>query len=216
MVEKFHIELEALKEHTIEMGNLARTMLKISVRALKNRDLECAAWVLNKREDLTKWDDSIEEEALRLMALYQPMASDLRTLACTLKMITYLARVGIYGRDVAVGLNMVSEMQPVPGLYSIPQMTEIVTSMVESGLKAYATDSITPIESIGKRDDEVDALFFSTFQECIEAMAADPEKIPICTNYILVARYLERCGDHACKIAEKVHYMVTGERITIE
>ncbi|MGA2933818.1 MAG: phosphate signaling complex protein PhoU [Methanomicrobiales archaeon] len=216
MVEKFHLELDMMKEHTLEMGFLSRTMLKIAVRALKNRDLECAAWVLNRREDLTRWDDSIEEEALRLMALYQPMASDLRTIACTLKMITYLTRIGIYGRDIVVGLNKVSEMPPVPGLFSIPRMTEIVTSMVEAGLKAYATDSISPIESIGKRDDEVDALFFSTFQECIAAMTGDPEKIPICTNYILVARYLERCGDHACKMAEKVHYMVTGERITIE
>ncbi len=216
MVEKFHLELEILKEHTLEMGSLSRTMLKIAVRALKNRDLECAAWVLNKRESLTGWDDSIEEEALRLMALYQPMASDLRTLACTLKMITYLTRIGIYGRDIAVGLNKVSGMEPVSGLFSIPRMTEIVTGMVDAGLRAYANDDIGPIENIGKRDDEVDALFFSTFQDCIAAMTADPEKITICTNYVLVARYLERCGDHACKMAEKVHYMVTGERITID
>jgi phosphate transport system protein len=216
MVEKFHLELDTMKEHTLEMGTLSRTMLQMSIRALKNQDLDQAAWVMNRREDLTRWDDSTEEEALRLMALYQPMAKDLRTIACTLKIITYLTRIGIYGKDIAVVVNKSSGMPPVPGLFSIPKMTRIVCSMVDAGLKAYATDSISPIENIGKRDDEVDALFFSTFQECITTMTENPEKIPICTNYVLVARYLERCGDHACKMAEKVHYMVTGERITIE
>jgi len=69
---------------------------------------------------------------------------------------------------------------------------------------------------MGKRDDEVDALFLSTLNGCITAMTDDPKKIPICTNYVLIARYLERSGDHACKIAEKVHYLVTGERIDIQ
>jgi len=216
VVEKFHSELEMLKEHTLEMGTLSRGMLQMAIRALKGEDLALAAWVMNRRDELTRWDDSIEEDALRLMALYQPMAMDLRTIACTLKMITYLTRIGIYGKDIAVVVNKSSEMPPIPGLFSIPKMTRIVCSMVDAGLKAYATDSISPIESIGKRDDEVDALFFSTFQDCITAMTEDPKKIPICTNYVLVARYLERCGDHACKMAEKVHYMVTGERITIE
>jgi len=216
MVEKFHLELDMMKEHTLEMGSLSRTMLQMSIRALKNQDLDLAAWVMSRRDNLTTLDDSIEEEALRLMALYQPMAKDLRTIACTLKMITYLTRIGIYGKDIAVVVNKVSEMPPVPGLFAIPRMTRIVCGMVDAGIRAYADESISPLETIGKLDDEVDALFFSTLQECITAMTGDPKKVPICTNYVLVARYLERCGDHACKMAEKIHYMVTGERITIE
>jgi phosphate transport system protein len=216
MVEKFHAELEMMKEHALEMGALSRGMLQMAVRALQKGDPDLAGWVLNRRDDLTRWDDSIEEDALRLMALYQPMAKDLRTIACTLKMITYLTRIGIYGKDIAVVVDKVSEMAPVPGLFSIPDMTGVVCGMVDSGLEAYAKESITPIKDIGRRDDEVDALFFSALQGCIAAMTEDPLKIPVCTNYVLVARYLERCGDHACKMAEKVHYMVTGERITIE
>jgi phosphate transport system protein len=216
MVEKFHIELEMLKEHTLEMGTLSRGMLQMAVRALKNQDPDLATWVSGRKEDLTRWDDTIEEDALRLMALYQPMAKDLRTIACTLKMITYLTRIGIYGKDIAVVVDKSAGMPPVPGLFSIPKMTGIVCGMVDSGLEAYSKESTSPIKDIGKRDDEVDAIFFSALQGCIAAMTDDPLKIPICTNYVLVARYLERCGDHACKIAEKVHYMVTGERITIE
>ena len=216
MVEKFHIELEMLKEHTLEMGALSRAMLQMAVRALENRDPDLAAWVLKKRADLTRWDESIEEEALRLLALYQPMAKDLRTIACTLKMITYLTRIGIYGKDIAVVVDKTSGMTPVPGLFSIPRMTGIVSGMIDAGLDAYAKETIVPIQGIGRRDDEVDALFFSTLNDCIAAMTEDPGKITVCTNYILAARYLERCGDNACKMAEKIHYMVTGERIEID
>jgi phosphate transport system protein len=216
MVEKFHAELEMLKEHTLEMGSLSRTMLQMGTRALESQDEALGSWVSDKREDLVRWDDSIEEDSLRLMALYQPMAKDLRTIACTLKMITYLTRVGIYGKDIAVVRDKVAGMPPVHGLFGIPKMTGIVCSMVDAGLDAYAKETIAPIQDIGKRDDEVDALFFSTLNECIAAMTEDPERITVCTNYILVARYLERCGDNACKMAEKIHYMVTGERIEID
>jgi phosphate transport system protein len=216
MVEKFHAELEMMKEHALEMGALSRTMLQMSIRALTNQDANLAAWVTGRRESLHAWDESVEEEALRLMALYQPMAKDLRTIACTLKMITYLTRIGIYGKDIAVVVDKSAGMRPVPGLFHIPRMTQIVCGMVDSGLDAYAKESISPIENLGKRDDEVDELFLSTLNGCIAAMTEDPKKIPICTNYILVSRYLERCGDHACKIAEKVHYMITGERIYIQ
>jgi phosphate transport system protein len=216
MVEKFHIELEMMKEHALEMGALSRGMLQMSIRALTTQDMKLVGWVTDRRADLHGWDESIEEEALRLMALYQPMAQDLRTIASTLKIITYLTRIGIYGKDVAVVVDKSAGMQPIRGFFDIPRMTKIVCGMVDSDLEAYAKETILPIENLGKRDDEVDALFLSALNGCIAAMTEDPKKIPICTNYILVARYLERCGDHACKIAEKVHYMITGERIYIQ
>ena len=216
MVEKFHAELEMMKEHALEMGSLSRTMLQMGVRSLTNQDLQMGGWVTARRESLHQWDDSIEEEALRLMALYQPMANDLRTIATTLKMITYLTRIGIYGKDIAVVAEKSRGMPTVRGFFSIPRMTKIVCGMVDAGLNAYSKDDISPIENMGKRDDEVDALFLSTMNGCISAMTEDPRKIPVCMNYILVARYLERSGDHACKIAEKVHYMVTGERVYIQ
>ncbi|HUK39321.1 MAG TPA: phosphate signaling complex protein PhoU [Methanomicrobiales archaeon] len=216
MVEKFHTELEMMKEHTLEMGALARGMLQMSVRALTNQDLNLASWVMNRTDSLKGWDESIEDEALRLMALYQPMAQDLRAIASTLKIITYLTRIGVYGKDIAVVVEKSQGMPTVRGFFNIPRMTKIVCTMVDEGLKAYAEENVSPLDAMGKRDDEVDALFLSTLNGCISAMTDDPKKIPICTNYILIARYLERSGDHACKIAEKVHYMVTGERIDIQ
>ena len=216
MVEKFHAELEMMKEHTLEMGILSRAMLQMGIRSLTNQDLNLAAWVTDRRESLHRWDDSIEEEALRLMALYQPMANDLRTIATTMKIITYLTRIGVYGKDIAVVAEKSQGMPTVRGFFNIPRMTKIVCSMVDAAMNAYAHESISFIENMGKRDDEVDALFLSTLNGCISAMTDDPRKIPVCTNYVLIARYLERSGDHACKIAEKVHFMITGERIDIQ
>ncbi len=216
MVEKFHAELEMMKEHTLEMGSLSRTMLQMGTRALTNEDLSLAAWVTDRRRSLAGWDESIEEEALRFMALYQPMAQDLRTIAATLKIITYLTRIGIYGKDIAVVAEKSAGMPTIRGFFSIPRMAEVVCGMVDEGLRAYAEETIGPIEKMGKQDDEVDTLFLSTLNGCISAMTEDPKNIPACTNYVLIARYLERSGDHACKIAEKVHYMITGERIMIQ
>jgi phosphate transport system protein len=98
---------------------------------------------------------------------------------------------------------------------SIPHMAELTMDMIDDAIRAYDTDSITPIADFSARDDTIDALRHSIFREGITYMMEDPKTISRCTNYILVARYLERCADHACKIAENVHYMQTGKRIEI-
>jgi len=101
MVEKFHTELDELKEDVLKMGKHARDMLKESVTALKDQDTELAEEVISKKIELAKMDSAIERKALHLAALYQPMAKDIRTLGCILKMITYLMRIGRYGKDIA-------------------------------------------------------------------------------------------------------------------
>ncbi|RLF44488.1 MAG: phosphate transport system regulatory protein PhoU, partial [Thermoplasmata archaeon] len=94
MVEKFHEELKKLKKEVVEMGDLAKEMLSNAVEALKDRNKEVASQVIEKKKKIADMDERIEQDALRLIALYQPMARDMRTIACVLKMITYLTRVG--------------------------------------------------------------------------------------------------------------------------
>ena len=101
MVEKFHIQLEKLKEKVLEMSNLSTAMLCTAVESLKNLDLEKAEWVNSKKKELAKMNVDLEEDALQLIALYQPMARDMRTIACCLKMIVDLNRIGRYGKDIA-------------------------------------------------------------------------------------------------------------------
>lgn len=212
---KFHDKLDDLKKEVSEMGKLARDMLAKSITALKNQDTELAEWVISKKRDIENMDREIEKKALLLVPLYQPMAKDMRTIACILKMITYLTRIGRYGKDTAKSALELSEKPHIAKLVSIPYMAEIVCGMIDNALEAFETKDITLFEDFGDLDDTVDALRHSIFRECITYMTEDPKTITQCAHYMMVARYLERCADHACKMAEKIHYMVTGEHIEI-
>jgi len=216
MVEKFHNELEVLKKHVLKMGELSITMLSDSVESLKNLDVEKAESVIAKKKKLAEMNIKLEEDALRLIALYQPMAVDMRTIACCIKMLVALNRIGRYGKDIA---KVTKEIYPGPHIKKIitlPQMNDMVCGMIRDAFKAFTTGDLSLIKNFSERDDDVDAHRYSVFRECISYMMEDPKNITICTHYILVARYLERCGDHACDIAEEINYMVSGERVEIK
>jgi phosphate transport system protein len=216
MVEKFHVELEQLKRNVLQMGELSTSMLSTSVDALKNLDVEKAEWVNSRKKELAKWNVDLEEEALQLIALYQPMARDMRTIACCLKMIVDLNRIGRYGKDIA---NVAKEIAPGPHIkkiISIPHMNELVQGMIQDAFNAFKTCDVSLIKGFTERDDDVDSLRYSIFRECVSYMMENPANITICTHYIMVARYLERCGDHACDMASEIYYMVTGERIELK
>ncbi|TFG05091.1 MAG: phosphate signaling complex protein PhoU [Promethearchaeota archaeon] len=213
---KFHSELIELCEQVSKMAKLARDMLCQSVDALVKQDEALAEKIRSKKEELRIFDGSIEEKALQLIALYQPMATDMRTIACVLKMITYLTRIGRYGKDNANIAIELSNQPHVKKLISLPHMRDIVCSMIDDALKAFETMNLDVIKDIADRDDVVDELYYSIFRECLTYMLEDQKTISRCVNYIMMARYLERCGDHACKMAEKIHYMVNGEHVEIK
>jgi len=216
MVEKFHVELNQTKKDVDTMGHLAQEMLSRSVEALKQIDIEKADWVISNKAKLADMDDDIEEKALRLMALYQPMAGDLREIACILKLITYLNRIGRYGKDIAKLVVEFEKDGHVKKLVSLPHMAELVTGMINDSLYAFETGDISKFNDFIDRETTVDELRYSIFRECLTYMMEDPSVITRCTYYLIIARYLERCGDHACKMAEKIIYMVTGERVEID
>lgn len=216
MVEKFHIELKNTKKDVIKMGYIAKDMLKDSVKALKDRDIKLAKKVESKKTVLAEMDDKIEEKAFRLIALYQPMAKDMREIACILKMITYLTRIGRYGKDIAKTVKEFEKKAHVKKLVSIPHMADIVSSMIDDALTVFETGDISKFNDFIEREETVDELRYSIYRECLSYMMEDQKVIKRCMQYTMVARYLERCADHACKIAEKIYYMVTGERVEID
>lgn len=216
MVEKFHDELHDLKKQVIKMGNLSKEMLQTSVKALKEKDVELANMVVSKKVDLADMDDQIEIEAFRLIALYQPMARDMREIACILKMITYLTRIGRYGKDIAKIVHVFKDENHVKKIVSIPHMSDVVCKMIDDALTAFETNDVTIFNDFVEREDTVDGLRYSIFRECLSYMMEDSKVITRCLHYTMVARYLERCADHACKVAEKIFYMVTGDRVEID
>ncbi len=216
MVEKFHVELDELKDEVIKMGNLSKKMLKESVIALKKIDEKKAKWVIKHKVDIADIDNSIEKKAFRLIALYQPMAKDMREIACILKLITYLTRIGRYGKDIAKIVKNFEHDTHVRKLVDIPHMADLVCSMVDDSLKTFKDGKLSRFNDFIDREEDVDELRYSIFREALSYMMEDPKVIKRCTDYIMVARYLERCADHACKMAEKIFYMETGERVEID
>jgi phosphate transport system protein len=216
MTKKFHIELEKLKKDVLKMGQLSIDMLTNSVEALKKLDGDLAEKVISNKKKLAKYNIDVQEEALRLIALYQPMAKDMRTIACCLKMITDLNRIGRYGKDIAKVTKEISPGPHIKKIISIPQMNDIVCGMIKDAFTAFTNEDLSLLKDFTDRDNNVDALRYSIFRECITYMMEDPKNITICTNYILIARYLERCGDHACDMAEYIIYMETGKMVDIK
>lgn len=215
MVEKFHTELASLKTDVLAMGYLARDMLNQSLEALETRDVALAGSIDRDKQRISDCDHEIEQKCLRLIALYQPMAKDLRTIAASMKVITSLYRIGRYGKDIAIVVPDLADAPHVGNLVSIPHMGDLVGGMITDTLIAFEREDLSAIDGIVEMETAVDALRYSIFRECLTYMMEDQRNITRCTNYVMIARYLERCGDHACKIAENVHYMATGERIEI-
>lgn len=216
MREKFVEELMHLKSDVVEMSNLSKEMLKDSLDALKTSDITMAEKVIGQRRDIREFDYKIEDDAQRLIVLYQPVARDLRAIISTLKMNTYLTRIGIYSKDISKDIREISFNKEFPRLKSVCVMGDIVLEMLDDVIKAYENENLTILDDMWKRDDTVDDLFNTIWHECISYMIENPKGISYYAHYMLIARYLERCGDHVCKISEKIHYMVTGERIIIK
>ncbi|MCK8519456.1 phosphate signaling complex protein PhoU [Methanoculleus sp. 7T] len=216
MVDKFREELKELKDLVLAQGAFAYGMLSRSMTALEDRDPELAERVYQERVELAERNLAIEEAALRLIALYQPMARDLRSIICALRMNFALFRIGRYGKDIAKLVEGLSEKPHIGNLMNLPHMAELVCAMIDDSLKAYQTEEITPIEGMSRRDDVVDDLRYAIFRESVTYMMEDPKNITRCIDYVMIARYLERCGDYACDISEQVCYMVTGERVEVK
>jgi phosphate transport system protein len=215
MAEKFHTELDELKGETVEMAHFGRSMLRDAVDGLIRQDKNLAESVVTRKEEIHRMEVRLEEHCYQLIALNQPMAKDMRIIACTLKVITASLRIGRYGKVIANIVKEVADNPHISNLMSIPHMAELVIEMIDDAIAAYETDNLRLIEAFSERDDTIDALRHSIFRQGITYMMEDPRTISRCTHYIMVARYLERCADHACKIAENVQYMETGERVEI-
>ncbi len=215
MPTKFDGEMDEIEEKIGRMGHLARDMLLDAVESLKERNVEMAEIVLGRKDELYELDRSIEAQALNVLTLYQPMAKEMRNLACILKMITYLTRIGRYGYDIAKVTKLIADQPHVKKLIDIPAMSKMVGEMIDDVLDAYRTGDLSKIDDMNERDDILDQERYSIFRECITYVMEDPRTITRCMHYVMVARYLERCGDHACKIGEKVHYKVEGVHVEI-
>ncbi|NYT06241.1 MAG: phosphate signaling complex protein PhoU [Methanomicrobiales archaeon] len=215
MTDKFHAELEALRMEICEYGEYAIGMLRDVLRAMDDNDAVRAGEVYLRKELLAQRHHLIEEQSLRILALYSPAAVDLRVVACIIRMNYSLFRIGRMAKDIAKLVKYSAEEPEGVPVSSLSQMGKIVVVMLEDTMKAYTLWDLEPIRDLSSRDDIVDAMRSSLFRENLTYMMENSRNIKRCIDYISISRHLERSGDHACLMAGHISFMVTGERVEI-
>ena len=204
----FQQELGKLKEQLLKMGGLAERAISNAIDALVKRDTPLAEKTVGEDEKINKMELLIDEWCLKLLALHQPLAADLRFITSAMRINVELERIGDLSVNIAelvVSLNQESQLKPY---IDIPRMAEITKNMVKDVLDAFVNGDSDLARSVCQRDDQVDALNDQVFRELITYMLSDPKTITRAVHLIIVSRYLERIADHATNIAEGVIFMV--------
>jgi phosphate transport system protein len=204
----FHKELEELKTNLLKMASLVDEAIRNAVQSLVKRDSDLAQKTLKGEDRINKLEIEIEDMCLRLLALRQPMAIDLRFITSAMKIITDLERMGDQAVNIAeraISLNQEPQLKPY---IDIPRMAEIAQSMVKDVLDAFVNRDSKLARSVCERDDLVDGLNDQVFRELLTYMISDPRTITRAAHLMIVCRCLERIADHATNIAEDVIFMV--------
>jgi phosphate transport system protein len=209
----FDEELSDLKVQILKMGSLVEEAIAKSIKSLVERDSDLARLVIENDARINTFDVSIDEECIRLIALRQPTAGDLRFITTAMKITTDLERMGDYAVDIserALELNTEPQLKPY---IDIPRMAEIAEGMVHDSLQAFL-DKNTPLAyEVIKRDDQVDQLTVQIFNELLLYMIKESSTISRAIKISYISKYLERIADHATNLAEMVVYMNEGKMI---
>jgi phosphate transport system protein len=213
IVKSYDEHITLLTRKILEMGGLVEQQIAQAIQALVDRDVEYANRVIERDDQIDLVEEEIDQFAIRLLATRQPMASDLRLIAMAMKISNDLERMGDYATNIAKRCERLAKEPPVKPLYTIPRMAQISQSMVKDVLDAYVERDTDKAIAVWRRDDEVDDMFTSLFRELLTYMMEDARNISQCIDLIFVAKNLERIGDHATNIAEKIHYIIHGQRI---
>jgi phosphate transport system protein len=214
MSHKFEEQLDELKNRMLFMGSLVEHAIHLSIQAMVERDEQPAMRVLSEIEpQVNDLHLELDDRALQLLSLRQPLAADLRFITSTMKINSDLERIGDQAVNIAQrALSIVSQPELKP-LVDIPLMADIVKRMVKDALDAFVRKNTDLARDVVLRDDEVDQYRDLVFRELVPLMAKNPACIQLALDLILVSRNLERIADHATNVAEDVIYMVLGRDI---
>lgn len=214
MRNKFDTELENLNLELIKMGSMIENSIETSAKALINQDLELINKVNEYEIEIDEMEKTIESHCLKLLLQQQPVASDLRLISTALKMITDMERIGDNAEDIAEIARYLVNQKFIKDLVHIPQMADATISMVKRAVDAFVSKDKELALEVCKDDDIVDDLFQVIKKELIEKIQENTENGEQAIDLLMVAKYLERIGDHAENIAEWVIFSITGEHKT--
>jgi len=212
-VRHFQEELDAMQARLLEMGGLAEERVRVAVHGLMTRDVVLVDRIVAGDEPLNQLHVEIDDRCFRLLALYQPMATDLRAIVAAVKINSDLERVGDLAVNIAEAARRYVDHPPVKQLIDIPRMGTVAQTMLRDALDAYVRRDIELARAVLNADDELDALKTQVFRELLTYMLQDPATIQASLDLILVSRHLERIGDHATNIGEDVIFMVSAQDV---
>ena len=206
----FREELESLQSRLLEMGGLAEERVRAAVQGLVTRDPALFEKVLLGDEPVNQLHIEVDRRCFRLLALHQPMATDLRAIVAAVKINTDLERVGDLAVNIAEAGTRYIAHPPVKKLIDIPQMGDIAQAMLRDALDAFVKRDTRLAHQVLNEDDRLDSLKTQVFRDLLTYMLKDQSTVEPSLDLILVSRHLERIGDHATNIAEDVIFMVSA------
>ena len=206
----FEIQLDELRKRLLEMSGLVESSIYRSVQALVEKDEEQVRQVVENEGRINHMQIEIDELATGLLALQQPMATDLRFITATIKINNDLERMGDHAVNIAERAQSLMHEPTIRPLIDIPRMANLVESMLHESLDAFVKKDATLARGVLKSDDAVDHMRDSVYNELVEYMEKDTAAIRECINLMFIARNLERIADHATNIAEDVVFLVEG------
>jgi phosphate transport system protein len=210
---QFDKELHDLKKRLLRMAAIAESMIDRAITELMDRDEKLIGSVIESEREVNLLQIEIDEEVLRLLATRQPVASDLRFIVAASKINSELERIGDLAINITENVHVLAQEPPLKPLIDIPRMAEIARRMVRESLDAFVKGDVLLAQAVIMTDDEVDALKDQVLRELLTYMMADPRTIERAIALILIARHLERVGDHATNIAEDVIYLIQGRDV---
>lgn len=211
MRQSFHQQLKELHAEIVRMGQLVSEAIENATVSLVRKDSALARQVIAADDEVDRLLIEVQVRTLQLMALQQPMARDLRTLATGLKLVTDLERIADHATDIAE-ITLALEGQPLfKPLVDIPHMASLAQAMTREALEAFVTQDEARARAMIEQDHEVDHLYKAIFDELMAIMEAQPALVKQATYLLHVAMYLERIGDHATNLGEWTIYMLTGQ-----
>jgi phosphate transport system protein len=209
-VKSFDEELAHLTNMVARMGGLAEAQMAAALQSLATRDSDLAARVVASDTQVDELEQEVQHFTIRLLALRQPMAADLRQIVAGLKIASELERVADYAANVAKRALVLNQQPAVKPVGAVLNLGRLVQDILKDIMDAYVDRDVDKAVAVWNRDEEVDDLYTGLFRELITYMMEDPRTITSCTHLMFMAKNIERVGDHATNIAETLHFLVVG------
>lgn len=212
IVSSYNDDLNHLETLILTMGGHVEQQLEMATTAMKREDRALAKQVLAGDKQINTLEAALNDAALKVLALRQPVAADLRNVVMTLKIGGHLERIGDYTKNMARRINTITKADAFTGsIGTLVRMSEMVQTMISSVLNAYSNRDADLAEDVRAQDEHVDQMLNTLFRELLTYMMEDPRNISGCMHLLFIAKNIERMGDHIAETAQEIIFIVTGE-----